>query len=282
MKAAVKVRATVTVGSDASVGTLMNGFLYDANFFGPPKSEDNERSVRLTQSQARRAASPTATTYYTSVGELLNISFVATAEDTATNVAIASWSGNNAVSFTGYEPKMTSKPKGRMAYGEFTWSPGQTGTFTLCANLIDSKLVVQDTICVEITVLNCEHLVQPGETLDSIASLYKITSRTLWWLNPTLNPSPADSSRTVNDDSSLALQVGNVIRIGRTYTLRSGESLTTIVKDLKSSWYWVNQLNPKKIFFPSTVSMDSMSYKTTSAFQGIGYCVVADLDYLQA
>jgi hypothetical protein len=38
------------------------------------------------------------------------------------------------------------------------------------------------------------------------------------------------------------------------------------------------QLNPKKIFFPTTVSMDSVSYKTTTtAFQGIGYCVVADL-----
>jgi hypothetical protein len=250
------VSASVTLGADASsAGTLVNGFLYDASFFAPPKGADyKEATSRLLASSKgtstanaqrtgnRRAATSAVTTYYTSVGELLNVSFVATAEDTATNVAIASWSGAAAASFTGYEPKMTSKPKGRMAYGEFTWSPGETGLFTLCANLIDSKLVVQDTICVQIAVLNCEHLVQPGETLDSIASLYKITSRTLWWLNPTLNPSPADSSRTVYDDSSLTLQVGNVIRIGRTYTLRSGESLTTIVKDLKSSWYWVNQV----------------------------------------
>jgi hypothetical protein len=240
----VTVRATAAVGSDAYVSTVVGGFIHDALFSGPPKSGENFSREERTSAPRTASPQPTIPTYYTSVGELLNISFVATADDTATNVAIASWSGNNAVSFTGYEPKMTSKPKGRMAYGEFTWSPGQTGTFTLCANLIDSKLVVQDTICVEITVLNCEHLVQPGETLDSIASLYKITSRTLWWLNPTLNPSPADSSRTVNDDSSLALQVGNVIRIGRTYTLRSGESLTTIVKDLKSSWYWVNQVRP--------------------------------------
>jgi hypothetical protein len=251
----VTVRATAAVGSDAYVSTVVGGFVHDALFSGPPKSSGDNFS-REERTSARRTASPQPTipTYYTSVGELLNISFVATADDTATNVAIASWSGNNAVSFTGYEPKLTSKPKGRMVYGEFTWSPGQTGTFTLCANLIDSRLLIVDTICVEVTVLNCEHVVQLGETLQSIASLYKISSRTLLLLNPTLNPpSPADSNRAVYE-SNLALWAGDRIRIGQTYTLRSGASLTTIVRDLKPSWYWVNHVRIRSVFAHSFIA----------------------------
>lgn len=249
----VTVRATAAVGSDAYVSTVVGGFIHDALFSGPRKSSDNLSREERTKS-ARRTASPQPTipTYYTSVGELLNISFVATADDTATYVAIASWSGNNAVSFTGYEPKLTSKPKGRMVYGEFTWSPGQTGTFTLCANLIDSRLLIIDTICVEVTVLNCEHVVQLGETLQSIAGLYKISSRTLLLLNPTFPPSPADSNRAFYE-SNLALWAGDRIRIGQTYTLRSGASLTTIVRDLKPSWYWVNHVRIRSVFAHSFI-----------------------------
>lgn len=227
----------------------------------------------------RRAASPfslppSTTTYYYQVGDLINITFSAYAEDEATNVAIATWSGRTAASFTGFEYKMESKPSGRRATGYFTWSPASTSPpegFSLCAQLVDSKQVVQDYLCVRIVVLSCQHIVQPGESLDSIAAAYKVTPRTIWWLNPDMQ------SRSDTSANSMALKAGRIVNIGRTYTVNTGESLTTIVRDLDSSWYWVNKHNPKKIFFPSTVAMDSMSYKTTSDFVGQEYCVVADI-----
>jgi len=220
---------------------------------------------------------PTTTTYYYQVGDLVNITFSAYAEDSSTNVAIATWAGRTAPSFTGYEYQMVSRPQGRKASGYFTWSPAAASPkdgYALCAQLIDSQTVVQDYMCVRIVVLSCQHVVQPGETLESVANMYKVSSRTIWWLNADLQKRYSQPS---NGALTTALQAGKIIYIGRTYTIRAGESLTTIVKDLESSWYWVNKHNPRKIFFPATVSMDSMSYKTRQDFVGQEYCVVADI-----
>jgi hypothetical protein len=216
-------------------------------------------------------AIPGITKHYYQVGDLVNITFRATAEDRGTNVLLATWSGRSAPAFTGFEFKMESKPEGRSALGIFTWSPATSSAkegyptgYDLCAQLVDSKQVVQDYLCVKVIILSCQHVVQPGESLASIADMYKVTARTIWWLNKDLSD---------RDD----LVVSSIVNIGRTYTIRSGESLTTLVRDLNSTWYWVNKHNPRLIFFPSTVSMDSMSYKTRLDFSGREYCVVADI-----
>jgi len=288
--------AVVTIGTAAGVGTLLSAFQYDSRVYSPPPIElptglIQESLVSAAGSSLsgtggavfddaqidyddlfglrRRKAStleslPGITKYYYQVGDLVNITFSAYAEDESTNVLLATWSGRSATAFTGYEAKMESKPSGRTATGIFTWSPASTGSYDLCAQLVDSKQVVQDYLCVRVIILSCQHVVQPGETLDSIASLYKISPRTIWWLNKDL------SGRN-------ALAVGQLVKIGRTYTIRAGESLTSLVRDLNSTWYWVNKHNPRMIFFPSTVSMGSMSYKTRQDFVGREYCVVADI-----
>lgn len=261
-----------------SSDTLSVGLYGDAE---SPDYYDGSVSDILSSFRRRRAgtatqgtpldAIPGITRYYYQVGYLVNITFSGYAEDRGTNVLLATWSGRSATSFTGYEAKMESKPKGRTATGIFTWSPATTSAkegyptgYDLCAQLVDSKQVVQDYLCVKVVVLSCQHVVQPGETLSSIADMYKVTSRTIWWLN-----------KDLGDRDDLVVQ--SVVNIGRTYTIRSGESLTTLVRDLNSTWYWVNKHNPRMIFFPSTVSMDSMSYKTRLDFSGREYCVVADI-----
>lgn len=262
-----------TASDTLSVGLYGNAEspdYYDGSVSDILSSFRRRRAGAATQGTPLDAI-PGITRYYYQVGDLVNITFSGYAEDRGTNVLLATWSGRSATSFTGYEAKMESKPKGRTATGIFTWSPATTSAkegyptgYDLCAQLVDSKQVVQDYLCVKVVVLSCQHVVQPGETLSSIADMYKVTSRTIWWLN-----------KDLGDRDDLVVQ--SVVNIGRTYTIRSGESLTTLVRDLNSTWYWVNKHNPRMIFFPSTVSMDSMSYKTRLDFSGREYCVVADI-----
>jgi len=295
-----RMPVSITVGTLSGVGTALNAFRYDASINSPPQTVPTSPETidaiqtenaltfsgpfgRRSRSRRRALNLPSDVTkywtkYYYQVGDLVNITFTAFAEDEATNVAIATWDGRTAASFTGYEYRMDSKPNGRRATGYFTWSPASTSPvegFSLCAQLVDSKQVVQDYLCVKIIVLSCQHVVQPGESLQSIASMYKLTARTIWWLNPDLQ------TRSDASAGSLALNAGRLVKIGRTYTIHTGESLTTLVRNLDSTWYWVNKHNPKKIFFPSTVSMDSMSYKTREDFVGREYCVVADIAPVQ-
>jgi len=291
-----RTTVAITIGTAAGqVGTLMDSFRYNSQMtmageMALPESLKDQIAAEAAATPVRRRNAngnlvvprrrraivlpDTVTKYYYQVGDMVNVTFSAYAEDEGTNVAIATWSGRTAASFAGYEYRMTSRPRGRRAYGYFTWSPASTGDFNLCAQLIDSKQIVQDYLCVKIIVLSCQHVVQPGQTLDSIAEMYKVSPRTIWWLNADLRTRGDVKS---SGSAATTLKAGRLVNIGRTYTIRSGEALTTIVKDLNSSWYWINKHNPKKIFFPATVSLDSMSYKTRQDFVGREYCVVADI-----
>lgn len=196
------------------------------------------------------------------------MTIVGLAEDTASSIVIGSWTGATAQSFEGFKPKLTSTASGRKVYSAFTWSPAQTGSYTLCLDLLNAAGSLMHTRCVIIRVLICQHVMRAGESLESVASIYKVSWRTLWWLNPSL-AHPTD------------VKGGDLINIGRTYTVRSGETLEYTRNTFDSTWFWIRMHNPKKIFYPPVVSVDYMNYKTTSTYSGVEYCVVAEIDYIE-
>jgi len=253
----------ITTGATDIVGTIVSMFRYDAGFTEPPGG-DTAKSGRATLPEP-------ATTYYASVGEVLDIRFAALAEDESSRIVVSSWSGSSAGSFIGFEPKLTSWSEGRTARAQWTWSPSQSGQWILCTQLVNAtnRDLAQDSVCVNVRVLSCEHLVQPGETVGSIAKTYKVSEKTIWWLNPNV---PFRSN----------IKAGDTLKIGRTYTLKTGQDLSYLAGEYATTWYWLNKHNPKKIFL-STTKVNSKLYKTdTSTYIGAEFCVVSNLEYRQA
>jgi len=257
-----RLPATITTGAKDIVGTIVSVFRYDASFTEPPGG-DTAKSGRADLPQP-------ISTYYASVGEVLDIRFTALAEDDASAIVMTSWSGSSAGSFIGFEPKLTSWSEGRTARAQWTWGPMQSGQWILCTQLVGANsLISQDKVCVTVRVLNCEHLVQPGETVSSIAKTYKVSEKTVWWLNPNV---PFKSN----------IRAGDTLKIGRTYTLKTGQDLFYLTGEYATTWYWLSKHNPKKIFL-STTKVNSKLYKTdTASYIGAEFCVVSNLEYRQA
>lgn len=89
--------------------------------------------------------------------------------------------------------------------------------------------------CYTIYVVFCEHVASAGQTLETVAALYKSKWRTLWWLNPAIK------------SKSQVLSAGQKVQIGRKYKMPANSTLATVSKMFGVRFDKMMEQNPLKI-----------------------------------
>jgi hypothetical protein len=242
----------VQVNINSQPGMLYGLFSYDARFVSPP----------------------TGTEFVITVGEIANVFLIAKGEDFASQIALSSFTGANAEHFAGYPATLTKlETNSKDPSASFTWAPAEAGSWNACFQLINSDGIAVDTTCVTIRTIFCQHQVVPGETTQMIADKYQVEWRTIFLLNPAMA-------------NLYDVQPGQILNIGKGYTLAPGQTLEYLVNELGTTWYQLALANPRKVtpglagasydpnWSVSGVTVQPAAYKTSTSFAGLTYCVV--------
>jgi LysM repeat protein len=177
----------------------------------------------LYEYDARFISPPAAVQYTTLVGENLEISIMAKGEDFDSEIALKSITplANSKVvsqvqTFAGGEHQLTKMSEGtKDPSASFTWSPRETGQWEACFGLYNSALTEVDTRCVTIRVIQCQHMVVPGDTQESIAEKYQLEWQAIFLLNGEMK-------------DKTDVSPGQLLNIGKVITMEPGETISSI------------------------------------------------------
>jgi len=130
---------------------------------------------------------------------------------------------------------------------EFVWKPGrQFGGYNqdVCFRATGAsgagRVVKNTTLCVQMTVVKCMWAVGPGETLDSIATLFGSSYVQLWALN------------VERDSPDAALAEGDRVRIGHLYQVRATDNLRYLTVQFATTRATLEALNNN--MFPAALT----------------------------
>lgn len=234
----------VQVNINSNQGVLPGLFSYDARIVSPS----------------------TGSEFVVTVGETASVFIIAKGEDFASQVALSKFTGGDVTYFAGYPAtlrKLDEQTKDPSA--TFTWAPAEPGLWEACFQLINSDGVAVDTTCIKIRALTCQHQVVPGESVDDIVNKYQVEWKTIFLLNPGM--------KNLQD-----VGPGDILNIGKLYTLGEGQTLEFLVTNLRTTWYQLALVNPRKVVAPNepitAMTVQPASYKTSTRFSGLTYCVV--------
>jgi hypothetical protein len=233
----------------------------------------------LYEYDARFISPPAGVQYTTLVGEDLEISIMAKGEDFDTEIAFKSFTAlanskpvSQVQTFAGGEHRLTKMSKGsKDPSALFTWSPRETGQWEACFDLLNSGFTDVDTRCVTIKVIQCQHMVVPGDTQESIAAKYAMTWQSIFLLN--------EDMKDKTDASP-----GQLLNIGKVITMEPGDTLQKVNCDYfcNKGSYHIALGNPGLIIQnaagetqtnPAAVTQMS-SYLTSSEYVGQKICII--------
>jgi hypothetical protein len=244
----------VQININSSPGTLYGLYNYDARIVSPPKGVE----------------------YVINVGDVVKVFLIAKGEDYSSQIALSSFTGSQVPYFAGFPHTLTKlSDNTKDPSGSFTWAPSVPGTWDACFQLLNADGISVDEVCTTIRAIQCQHQVVPGETMESISKKYEITWKTVFWLNP-------DTMSSMTD-----VQPGDVLNIGRMYTLAPGESLSTVVNRYGTTWYQLALVNPRKVTpglqgdggsSPDALTVQPATFKSSTAYVGLQYCIIAELE----
>lgn len=194
----------VQVTINSVEGVLSGLFDYDARFISPPMGSKDAY-----------------TTYTISAGERLEVMLLAKGEDSNSVIALTNFTASEKEGKAASQvetlaggghllTKMNQNSKDPSAV--FTWSPTEPGRWNACFDLINSGEISVDQRCVTIQVIECQHLVVPGDTKQSIAEKYLLGEGDRGW----------QTLQMLNPDAD-TVEPGQLLTIGKMYTLGEGE-----------------------------------------------------------
>jgi len=179
-----------------------------------------------------------------------------------------------------------------------TWTPkfdptpptptNEPNDYRICLNLVDTTGATVDTRCFLISVVFCQYVANTGETLRTIAVKQfgdEKRSRTLWWLNPSV------------EYMDQPLKDGARVEVGRRFSVAANDTLKYYVNEFGSTYANVAAANPLKLhylrggrnFVDGAVVEEGMGQKPVAdimyhnyhrqvSYDGTEFCIVSEMD----